>query len=81
MTPDKIREKPRLTKKVLRGLSHFVGLVSAGGMEEILGNDLEHSPKEERKELSAQWSDIQAACKWISEMQSFKSLSTKDGEG
>lgn len=64
--------KPRMTKKVLEGLSRLAGLADAGGAAELTGYDEDQIAKfvakgdtSSRDALRA----IDAACRWIRAIQ------------
>lgn len=58
--------KPRLTKRVLRGLSVMAHLTQAGTCDDLTGNPI--SDPQARKD----WEDALVACAWVERMQSHR---------
>lgn len=59
--------KPRLTAKVLRGLSSMATLARAGGCDDFTGNS------EDDPESKAVWQEALRACDWIDAMEAYRS--------
>lgn len=62
------RDYPRLTAKVLSGLTQLAGLVEAGGSAEILGYDEDQLDTNQKRD----WDQINTACAWIRGMQRYR---------
>lgn len=60
--------KPRLTQKVLAGLSRLATAAEAGGPADILGYD-QSSERWKSEGFDKQWSEIEAAIDWAREMR------------
>jgi hypothetical protein len=63
-----VMAKPRLTKIVLEGLTSIAGFVEAGSSSDILG----YEPEDLDAESKETWRNIERACEWIREMQTYK---------
>ena len=60
--------KPRLTGRVMEGLTTLAGFVGAGASDDILGFDYDTADAEQRRS----WDDIVRACEWIRDMQQYR---------
>jgi hypothetical protein len=70
-TKEREMKKPRLRKRVLRGLGMMAGVAEAGAPSDFLGTspNFDHDWKRMSKSASEAAFDVVDACNWIREMQ------------
>ena len=70
--------RPPLTDKTMSGLIELVSIVDSGDPITLLGDDPRAwEGTQQGTELKNRWEAIEAACKWINQLQTYKTKKTR----